>query len=249
VATIAVLVNGLPGSGKTSLAHQLSAHLRIPLLSKDTIKESLANLTAGTVASSRLGSVAMETIWALAAEMPGALLVESWWFRPRDLDFALAGVQTAGIKTVIEVWCDVPPDLARRRILARHRLAINRDELRLNEAWDEWCREAGPLGIGPVVVVDTTQPVDLADALARVAEHVPPIQPEEEPAEYPQEISEMFTSTNTGTQSEAATDVTAAPAGPAAEIPELVSPGASAAVSDTRPEAAAMDTTPETATD
>ena len=41
---IVVLVNGLPGAGKTTLARTLSQRLRLPLLSKDTIKEAHADV-------------------------------------------------------------------------------------------------------------------------------------------------------------------------------------------------------------
>jgi adenylate kinase family enzyme len=41
---LAVLVNALPGAGKTTLARTLSHHLELPLLSKDIIKETLADV-------------------------------------------------------------------------------------------------------------------------------------------------------------------------------------------------------------
>jgi predicted kinase len=39
-----VLVNGLPGSGKTTLARALSQRLRLPLVSKDAIKKTRADV-------------------------------------------------------------------------------------------------------------------------------------------------------------------------------------------------------------
>lgn len=40
---IVVLVSGQPASGKTTLARQLAAHLRVPLISRDPITEALAD--------------------------------------------------------------------------------------------------------------------------------------------------------------------------------------------------------------
>ena len=38
-----IVVSGLPASGKTTLARRLSAALRLPLLSLDTIKEAIVD--------------------------------------------------------------------------------------------------------------------------------------------------------------------------------------------------------------
>jgi hypothetical protein len=35
--------------------------------------------------------------------------------------------------------------------------------------WDTWAARATPLGLGPVLAVDTTRPVDHAELAARIA--------------------------------------------------------------------------------
>jgi predicted kinase len=66
-----VIVSGAPGGGKTTLARRLSSDLRLPLLSKDALKEALADamgLPSDVPASMRLGDGAYATLYlALAA--------------------------------------------------------------------------------------------------------------------------------------------------------------------------------------
>jgi predicted kinase len=40
MADLLVIVNGLPGSGKTTLARRLGAALEAPVVSKDALKEA-----------------------------------------------------------------------------------------------------------------------------------------------------------------------------------------------------------------
>ena len=161
-----VMVNGLPGSGKSSLGPRLAAVLGAAFLSKDRVKEALADAVVTGLPT--IGAIAMDTVWRCAADLPGMVVVDSWWFRPRDLDHARAGLVRAGAAGSVEVWCDVPAEVARARFVARRRPEVHADAERLATQWAGWAAEATPLGLGPVVRVDTAGPVDVAAVAERV---------------------------------------------------------------------------------
>ena len=163
-----ILVNGLPGSGKTTLARRLGAALGVPVVSKDAVKEGL--LTAVPEARpAGLGAVAMEAAWSMAADLTGTVVLESWWFRPRDLEFTVAAWRRCGEPELVEVWCDVPAEVARGRFANRVRHPMYEDARRLATSWDDWAERAAPLAIGEVVRVDTSGDVDIAAVVRQVA--------------------------------------------------------------------------------
>jgi predicted kinase len=45
-----ILLNGIPGAGKTTLAGPLARALEVPVVSKDAVKESLADLVSARLA-------------------------------------------------------------------------------------------------------------------------------------------------------------------------------------------------------
>ena len=81
-----VLVSGAPGAGKTTLAIQLASILRMPLLSKDAIKECLFDALSSPPGdrewSRTLGATAMELMWRLAEDAPAVILEAN--FRPHS---------------------------------------------------------------------------------------------------------------------------------------------------------------------
>jgi predicted kinase len=138
VASEVVLINGLPGAGKTTLAGHLAVEVGAQLLSKDGIKEALAGMPSAPTVVPQLGAIAMDTLWALAGAIPGTVVIESFWFRPRNLPFAEAGLKAVAARSVVEVWCDVPAELARSRYARRTRHSVHEDGRRLAEDWAIW---------------------------------------------------------------------------------------------------------------
>lgn len=162
MAESVILINGLPGAGKSTLSKQLGKELGVPVVSKDRIKEGLADISQGKVGSGKLGQIASETLWQVVAAVPGTVIAESWWYRPRDLGFVIDGVALSGSPEVIEVWCDIPPNLAWTRYFERQRHEIHPAGAAAERDWAEWSANAAPLSLGRIVKVDTSSPVDAA---------------------------------------------------------------------------------------
>ncbi|WP_207947905.1 GNAT family N-acetyltransferase [Metallococcus carri] len=82
---VVVLVNGLPGSGKTTIARRVAAELGIPLWSKDILKETLYDEAA-----------ASQLMWRLLADSPSGGVLDNN-LRQSDLAHVQRGLASAGI--------------------------------------------------------------------------------------------------------------------------------------------------------
>jgi predicted kinase len=163
-----VVVSGAPGAGKSTLAAPLARALGFPLLAKDVIKESLfdslGQLDADPLASSRrLGGAAMELLWRLAEECPSVVIEAN--FRS-DSVYERQRLRALSPRPV-EVYCRLPVEQAAERYARRgtrsdpHPVHVTRS-LPVS-AFHEFQE---PMGLGPVLEVDTSTPVDVP-ALAK----------------------------------------------------------------------------------
>lgn len=168
-----VIVSGAPGAGKTTLAYPLAAALGLPLFAKDTIKETLYDVMgdegpAALPTSRRFGAASMELLWRLAADAPACVMEANFKPAHERSRSKLRELSEGGV--LVEVHCFCPPEEAARRYNARG-LTPQRHRV---HTWSTLPPEVraeytGPLGLGPVVDVDTTGVVDVAHIAALVS--------------------------------------------------------------------------------
>jgi predicted kinase len=117
-----LVITGLPASGKTTLARQLSERYGVPLIAKDVIKEPLLDVLGANDAaeSRRLSDASFAILFALAREMLKARcsVVLEGNFRPAEHATALQPVLRHAAR-VAQVLCQVDEATRIRRLLAR----------------------------------------------------------------------------------------------------------------------------------
>jgi len=159
-----VLVGGWPASGKTTLARALAAELGTAYLSKDEVKEALMDAlgTPATVEESRrLGIAAVHAVLRAARGCRGAVIDSTWYPYAAPLVRCLPG-------PIVEVRGRVEHEVARQRFAARVRDERHLDDRRTDD--ELWGSEVLPLGLGPLLEVDTSGPVDVPTLAGRVVD-------------------------------------------------------------------------------
>jgi len=165
-----VVVSGIPGSGKTTVARPLARELRVPLISKDVIKEALFGVlgTGDLEWSQQLGRAAHRVMYDLAADAGSAVLESHFWRGVSEPDLEALG------QPLLQIYCHCPMDLAIERYMHRaespDRHPGHLPEHQSAEAIARWTSiEPAPLTLdAPRIDVDTTTPVDIDALAARV---------------------------------------------------------------------------------
>ncbi|ESY75117.1 transcriptional regulator [Mesorhizobium sp. LNHC221B00] len=160
----AVLVNGIPASGKSTVSRGIADRMGWPLLALDTIKNPFLEVLGGgdREFNRTLGRASYQAIWSAVGEAPAGstFVIDAWFgFQPREVleDY----LRKAGVEQTVEIWCHAPGEVLAERYGARldQRPAGHPGAAYIPELI-ELAKRAEPLRRGPLFDVDTTKPID-----------------------------------------------------------------------------------------
>lgn len=169
-----VLVNGVPASGKSSLAKSLSQRTGWPVLSLDGIKNPFLEHIGGVDRdfNRTLGKASYQAIWSFIREAPAGstFIVDAWFgFQPKAL--LETYIKDAGVDRVAELWCKVPGAVAGERYATRlkDRLPGHPGAEYVGELI-VLADRAEPMGCGALMTVDQTKEPNMDDIAAWISD-------------------------------------------------------------------------------
>ncbi|MBM7569082.1 AAA family ATPase [Paenibacillus sacheonensis] len=169
-----VIVNGLPGSGKTTLAKRLSNDLRLPVFSRDGLYETLYDALAcqENGCPPLIAPATFTLLYSVASSLLSAgksVIIEGFFGRPELRSAEFLSLKEAYDFEPFQIMCNVDGQVLLERFLAR----IGTRERHIGHRDLEWIQQdenkerllhgnLTPLAIGGTVLsIDATTPHSL----------------------------------------------------------------------------------------
>ncbi len=147
-----IIVNGVPASGKSTVALKIANYFNWPYLSIDVIKEPFMALhkNIDREFNRELGKAAYKVIWDTVSDAPdGCVYVIDAWFGFQSKELLEEYLDKSSVTEVIEVWNQISPTKVAERY--RSRLSLRKEghpgEEYIPELMD-LAKKACPMGIG-----------------------------------------------------------------------------------------------------
>ena len=159
------MVNGVPASGKSALAHRISEQTGWLVLGLDTVKTPFLEVVEGVdrAFNRKLGRASYKSIFSIIKEAPeGATFIVDAWFGFQPLSVLEEHIDMAGITDVAELWCHAPPAVIAQRYCDRAGdRVVGHPGVSYVPELIELANRAEPSRLGPVLDVDTTAPQEI----------------------------------------------------------------------------------------
>ncbi|HXD29650.1 MAG TPA: AAA family ATPase [Pyrinomonadaceae bacterium] len=169
-----IIISGIPASGKSTIGRAVAAALGLAMLDKDDLLEAMFNSQGIGDAEwrARLSRAADEVLREKALGSHGAVIT-SWWRHPSSqVDSGTPVEWLSSLPGIaIELHCVCSPQVAAERFLSRQRHEGHLDHLKTHaEVLTNFQQQAtlGPLGVAPLVEVNTERTVEMSALLAEI---------------------------------------------------------------------------------
>ncbi|QBD75652.1 ATP-binding protein [Ktedonosporobacter rubrisoli] len=166
---VLVIVNGLPGTGKTTLSRRLAADLKLPVFGRDSLYETLYDALEGQAndRQSRLGHASFALLYHVADTILAAdksLIVEGFFGNIELRSAEFLQLQQRTDLAPLQILCHADGELLLERFLARmessERHGGHQDRKWLEQHKERLLRgQLAPLKLaGQLLEIDTTAP-------------------------------------------------------------------------------------------